>query len=192
MISSSVSSWIVRQLERLNEKPIAKGLERYWRTEDVYDIIIFLGAVHTTAPSVPEERGPCFHESPTASHVRTVWILGRPLSHALTVSTLAESSVGKYHVNHWGVLITDRVESEVQKILSQKQTGRCSQTTDSILGHVVELSRDYEGNNTVNITTPFMVKHLVAWPMVSASVVGQTTKSNHEIEMTGSFYSQSC
>ncbi len=59
------------------------------------------------APNVSEERGPvCSNESMMASHPRAVWILGRPLSHALTVTSLAESSVGKYHVNHWGALIT--------------------------------------------------------------------------------------
>ena len=52
------------------------------------------------------------------------------------------------------------------------------------LGDVYELSRD--GSRTeVNVTSPFLIKHLREWPMVSLRLVGGTSDTNEEIELKG-------
>jgi DUF1009 family protein len=120
--------------------------------------------------------------------VRSVWVLARPLSVALSFPLiLADSSAGKYSMNHWAVMITELKKNNVTQIF------HCRRSDIDIvkLGALIELFRDQDRNN-VKINTEFSTTDLRRdWPLayLSFTYIGTTIHSDDEIQSKGMPYS---
>jgi hypothetical protein len=176
---------------RFGSSSIARGLEQFWKSQDVNDIKELLNINHANSSSFQSEANREHNFEVAEDHgnilvpqIRDVWILAKPLSHALKIRPFAYSSKGKYHLSHWGVFVSQLPVNELMPILDS-DSELPSSNPGSTLGFLIELHQDENGMITINTTNPFLHKHLQDWPMVSASVVGETTKSNKEIETQG-------
>ena len=112
---------------------------------------------------------------------RDVWIFARPTSHALKITSVAGGSQRRFHLCHWGVLVTE---------LSMGNFNRLTRAEESLfsqiirLGEMFELFQNTEGLNTLCVTNPFLTTHLLRdWPMVAFRY--NTSKSRGEIENEG-------
>lgn len=115
----------------------------------------------------------------------SVWLLARPLSAANLFPPFESTSNGKYHLCHWGVLITDISIPDMNVLLSRtKQDGRRDTTK---LGVLYELLR-FEGNqNIVNIARPFTALTVrEQWRTFSSVYIGKTKLTQEKIEQEGS------
>ena len=111
----------------------------------------------------------------------SVWLLARPLSHALRIPVLAASSAGKFPLSHWGILVTDLSLEDISMTL--RDIGFSMATEHQPLGNLFELNQCPNGTNTLNTTSPFRQKDLRAhWPMASFKYVGKTLDSKTQIE----------
>ena len=170
---------------------LARGLERFWKSQDVNDIKELLSIRHAISDShtlgvndKPISLDMGDHTAFLGSQIRSVWILAKPLSYALRIRPFAYSSKGKYHLNHWGVLVTHLPDNELRPILSS-DSEQLSRNPETALGFLLELHQDENGMIIIDTTNPLLPKNLRDRPMVSASVVGETSRSNEEIETRG-------
>lgn len=115
---------------------------------------------------------------------RSLWIFARPTSLALTTG-LSSTSTGKYHLCHWGILVTDTSVVDMKALLARVQ-GNSVAAGNVALGSLYELNR-LEGNqNTVNSVRPFTVSALRAeWPSFFAEHIGMTGFCDDAILLEG-------
>lgn len=119
--------------------------------------------------------------------IRSVWLFARPLSLANLFSPLGLTSAGKYHLCHWGVLVTPLSARELRSILIKlnKLAEECPQF-DGSMGTMWELNRVEGTVNTVNKTTSFSPSLVrKEWKLLSACSAGETTMTDEEIQVQG-------
>jgi hypothetical protein len=120
----------------------------------------------------------------TDSHPRNVWIFARPLSGTRFFPVMAKSSAGKFHLCHWGILVSEATVMDVRAIALGGMKNWTS-TENVILGTMYELER-LGDKNTVHISRSFgTLKMNEEWRTVSAEYVGDTTMSALEISVEG-------
>jgi hypothetical protein len=119
---------------------------------------------------------------PRCSTQRSAFILTRPLSGALWLPWLADTSAGKTSLNHWGLLITELDVGTIQAVLTATEH-RYPKALH--LGTLFELSRQVDQNN-VHVNTNFDTFLLHRdWPLCTHVFTGVTTYTDEEIQMTG-------
>jgi hypothetical protein len=125
------------------------------------------------------------HEATVPS--RSVWIFARPLSGASIFPgpATATSSQGKFHLCHWGILVTDLSIVDVKALTLRSKQG--SGTTDNTpLGTLWELIRTLENQSTVNMSQPFRVSMLKEqWITFSAKHIGSTKLTDEQVQNEG-------
>ena len=117
---------------------------------------------------------------------RFVWVIARPLSATRLVAPLEFTSNGKFHLCHWGVLVSDLSIEVLTTLLVESGKTPTTDDNDAVLGELWELTR-VEGNiDTVNVTRPFRVSILKAkWMTFSAQRLGTTFMTSDEIRLKG-------
>ena len=121
---------------------------------------------------------------------RSVWILARELSFATLFPALTDTSDGKFHLCHWGVLVTSRELSEADII--QAWNDRMAQTvadesknSKAVLGVLYELDR-VGSRSTVNVISAFGRKNLHSgFSSLAVEFIGTPTLSDQDIENEG-------
>jgi hypothetical protein len=120
----------------------------------------------------------------TDSHPRNVWIFARPLSGTRWFPVTAKSSTGKFHLCHWGILVSEVTVMDVRAI-SLGRMQNWTSTENVVLGTMYELER-LGDKNTVHISRSFgTLKMNEEWRTVSAEYVGDTAMSDVEISTHG-------
>ena len=116
----------------------------------------------------------------------SVWIFARPLSFARKFVPFQFTSNGKYHLCHWGVLVSSLPVEEMKNILVEGGKTSTLQSFDYELGQMWELNRIERNTNTVNVTRPFKVSHIQAdWRPFSAEYLGETPLGRAQIQHIG-------
>ena len=120
----------------------------------------------------------------------TVWLLTRPLTYTSLFPPLANSSAGKDHLRHWGILISEMTIVDAQAIMLR--TRGYGGNDDLELGTLYELFRNENDYNNVNIICPFGMRTIKEnWHGFSIQYVGETQMTHDMIEQEGtSFRSQ--
>jgi hypothetical protein len=114
----------------------------------------------------------------------SVWLFTRPLSYARFFPPLAQTSAGKDHLRHWGILVSDMTLLDAQVLLARATPYGGNDSTD--LGVMYELFRDINNKNNVNITSPFRVLSIRKdWGMFSCQYIGQTDMTHARIKREG-------
>ena len=112
---------------------------------------------------------------------RSVWILVRPLSLAITFPTMGLISDGKPYLCHWGVLVTMPSIDDLRALICPQG----SATDELVLGAMWELHREQEHCN-VNRTRPFrrgdVIKH---WGINRSYQMGTTFHTDQQIQLAG-------
>src|SRR5271170_7337812 len=85
---------------------------------------------------------------------RRVWILARPLSLATWFPPFVETSNTKFHLCHWGVLITANTITITDVTATLRRECIASKTHGMFLGPLYELKR-IGASNTVNKCASF-------------------------------------
>lgn len=128
-----------------------------------------------------------FRASEVAAPSRSVWIFARPLSGAsiFPTPTTATSSHGKFHLCHWGILVTDLSIVDVKALTLRSKQGP-SMTDDTPLGTMWELIRTLTNESTVNMSQPFEVSMLKEqWVTFSAKHIGSTRLTDDQVQNSG-------
>jgi hypothetical protein len=123
----------------------------------------------------------------TTRSSHSVWLLARPLSPALQISLLADISVGKYPLSHWGILVTHLPTKEVSELLSHASP---STNPNLVLGDLYESFQEPGRMKSANITSPFCMQHLVSWARLSMKYVGTTLLTKDQVSLRGISYSR--
>ena len=95
----------------------------------------------------------------------------------------AASSQGKDYLRHWGVLISDMSLIDLQVILSRTRDFGANDNT--MWGTMLELFRDEDKKNNVNIKDFGMKTLREEWPMFSMAYVGKTSMTYEQIKHQG-------
>jgi hypothetical protein len=118
----------------------------------------------------------------------SVWLFTRPLSYASFFPPLAQTSSGKDHLRHWGVLVSEMTLIDAQVFLQRTTAYGGNDTTD--LGVMYELFRDGNNKNNVNITRPFRMASIRKdWGTFSCEYIGQTSMTHIQIKREGMYLS---
>jgi hypothetical protein len=116
---------------------------------------------------------------------RSVWIFARPLSLAGLFPPLGLVSHGKYHLCHWGVLVTERSIAELKTSFLGIEKSEKEEVV-LVLGVMWELNRIEGNRTTVNCTRPFTISSVKEqWSLFSAEFLGETQMNDNEIWATG-------
>jgi hypothetical protein len=114
----------------------------------------------------------------------SVWLFTRPLSWAMFAPSLAQTSAGKNHLRHWGILISKMTSMDAKAFLQRTTDYGGNDNTD--LGVMYELFRDINNKNNVNIVRPFQITTIRKdWRMFSCEYIGQTDMSHTKIKQEG-------
>ena len=114
----------------------------------------------------------------------TVWLLTRPLSYETSLPPLSGSSDGKYHLRHWGVLVSEMTLVDAQAILLR--TRGFWDSNDLELGTLYETFRDEKGYQNVNAKGPFRMATIRnEWHGFSIEFVGETSMTHELIQQEG-------
>jgi hypothetical protein len=114
----------------------------------------------------------------------SVWLFTRPLPIATFFPPLAQTSAGKDHLRHWGILISEMTLMDAQVYFQRTTDYGGNDNTD--LGVMYELFRDTNNKNNVNITRPFRIMTIRKdWRMFSCEYIGQTNMTHAKIKKEG-------
>lgn len=115
-----------------------------------------------------------------------VWLFARPLSLANLFSPFELTSQGRYHLCHWGVLVSHRSVTEAKELLIRSGSEKNPDVVDSVLGIMWELNRMENDTNTVNTIRPFTVATVKdQWTIFSAEYLGETVMDYAQIQTEG-------
>lgn len=119
----------------------------------------------------------------------SVWLLTRPIkvvSH-LNFTPLADFSVGKEYLHHWGILVSEMNILDAQAILLRKVEYGGNDATE--LRTLYELTRSQDSRNTVKTTRPFRTEAIRTlrreWGFVDFQFVGETEYTHESILLEG-------
>lgn len=128
------------------------------------------------------------YELKPAAFMYSVWVITRPLSYANLIPPLAFTSIGKIHLHHWGVFVTDLTFLDIQVIMQRTRAWEDGETS---VGALYDLRRDETVNN-VNVVRPFTLAIIRReWPAFSTQYVRKTDMIHEKIELEGRFQSSS-
>lgn len=120
---------------------------------------------------------------------RNVWIFARPLSVSRWFRPLINTSEGRFHLCHWGVLVSDMSFIHTKQLINlalRKQTHDNAWSPDTLLGKMYQLERVEGSKNTVNITRSFRLRDLNGdWSSFACVWVGNTSMTDSEISHAG-------
>ena len=118
--------------------------------------------------------------------IRSVWIIGRPLSQLVAFERIIRISGDKFHRNHWAIVVTETDNSDIDPVFRFNR-GSSAISSETVLGSFFELNRRELNQNSLNFDPFFTLSKLREdWPMVQIKYVGSTTKSIAVIHRTGS------
>ena len=109
-----------------------------------------------------------------------VWLFARPHRS----SFLKWVSYGGFDLHHWGVLVSDLSQVDLEVVLNG--SGRAKTRYDVELGTMYELYRTSQGKNVVRIGSPFLFSTLMEnWLFYTGQFMGTTTLSDKAIADQG-------
>ena len=118
---------------------------------------------------------------------RSVWIFARPIQFS-TILGFQLVSHGTYPFCHWGVLVTPLNFDTIKSLLTEP-TELAAESADSfVLGDMWRLSRHEEEEHKVDIIRSFKLSDIKEqWNLFSTECVGETTKTDEEINQAGTY-----
>ena len=115
---------------------------------------------------------------------RHVWIFARPLSATAIFPTFGFTSHGKFHLCHWGVLVSEFDLKALQEIMSRPSGD--PEIDEMPLGVMWELFRTEQNTNSINVTRPLRLATIrEQWSTDSAERVGITALDDEGIQKAG-------
>jgi hypothetical protein len=123
------------------------------------------------------------------SEKRGVWLFAKPLSGAQGIPALVSTSDGRFHLCHWGVLVTELSVTDLTVILQSNRAGfGGTKDKDDDLGALYELYRIKGSLYTVRISHPFTTSMLrVFWTNFSPKYIGDTQMQDNKIAEEGMY-----
>lgn len=116
---------------------------------------------------------------------RNVWLFARPLSGTRWLPTLAKSSDGKFHLCHWGVLVTNITAIDIRAI-ALKEIRNFGSLENIILGTMYELKCIDNDKNSAHVQHDFGTSDLsLEWRSFSTEYIGDTEMSDIDISKEG-------
>jgi hypothetical protein len=123
--------------------------------------------------------------TPVHSLFRDVWLFARPLSLFQPFGSLDSLSEGKFHLQHWGVLVTELDESSFKDLTTEAQN-----ITDDfdnlVLGIMFEVMPGPHKANIGHVRSHFTCSMArEQWASFSTDHVGMTVMTDENIRLEG-------